>query len=101
MCDLVRDAGHFFTFYIVILTTFWAMSAFFRFLGTVTADYNVAARLAAFLITLMVVYSGYLIPVFAMKRWLFWIYHVSVFLSFPPLSSNMPAVNDQCIIFGV
>lgn len=78
MCGLVRDAGHFFTFYLVIIMTFWAMSAFFRFLGTVTADYNVAARLAAFLITAMVVYSGYLIPVFAMKRWLFWIYHVSL-----------------------
>lgn len=80
MCDLYRDAGHFFTFYIIIIVTFWAMSAFFRLLGTVTADYNVAARLAAFLITLMVIYSGYLIPVYAMKRWLFWIYYVRLCL---------------------
>jgi ABC-type multidrug transport system permease subunit len=77
MSGFVREASNFFTFYIVILTTFWAMAAFFRLLGTVTADYNVAARLAAFLITLMIVYSGYLIPVFAMKRWLFWLYYVS------------------------
>src|ERR1700694_1113535 len=55
MCDFFRDAAHFFTFYIVILVTFYAMTAFFRFLGTVTYDYNVAARLAAFLITLMVI----------------------------------------------
>jgi hypothetical protein len=55
MCGFVRTAGHFFTFYIVILMTFWAMSAFFTLLGTVTHNYNVAARLAAFLITLMVV----------------------------------------------
>ncbi len=55
MCGFVRDAGHFFTFYIVILFTFWAMGAFFRLMGTVTMDFNVAARLAAALIVAMVV----------------------------------------------
>lgn len=78
MCNLYRDGAHFFTFYLIIITTFWAMSAFFRLLGTVTADYNVAARLAALLITAMVIYSGYLIPVYAMKRWLFWFYYVRI-----------------------
>ncbi|KAF8305589.1 hypothetical protein DL93DRAFT_2172546 [Clavulina sp. PMI_390] len=77
MCNFVRTAGHFFAFYATIIVTFWAMSAFFRLLGTVTADYNVAARLAAFLISLMVIYSGYLVPVFSMKRWLFWIYYIN------------------------
>lgn len=78
MCGFVRTAGHFFTFYLFIISTFFVMSSFFRLLGVITADYNVAARLAAFLITLMVVYSGYLIPVFSIRRWLFWIYYVSV-----------------------
>ena len=55
MCGFVREAGHFFVFYIVILFTFWAMGAFFRLMGTITLDYNVAARLAAALITTMVV----------------------------------------------
>jgi ATP-binding cassette subfamily G (WHITE) protein 2 (SNQ2) len=62
-------------------------------------DYNVAARLAALLISLMVIYAGYMIPgqcgltshyiapladacepaflVFTMKRWLFWIYYLN------------------------
>lgn len=77
MCGLVRTAGHFFTFYLFIITTYFVLAAFFRLIGTVTVDYNVAARLAAFLITVMIVYAGYLIPVFSMKRWLFWIYYVS------------------------
>jgi ATP-binding cassette subfamily G (WHITE) protein 2 (SNQ2) len=36
-----------------------------------------AARLAAILITAMILYGGYLIPVFSMKRWLFWIYYIN------------------------
>lgn len=48
------------------------MAGFFRTLGVATTDYNVAARLASVLISLMVTYTGYMIPVFAMKRWLFW-----------------------------
>lgn len=27
--------------------------------------------------TAMVTYAGYMIPVFAMKRWLFWIYYLN------------------------
>ncbi|KAF9512472.1 hypothetical protein BS47DRAFT_1363141 [Hydnum rufescens UP504] len=77
LCHLTRSASAFFTFYLFVLTTFFAMTTFFRLIGTVTQDYNVAARLAAFIVTAMVVYSGYLIPVFQMKRWLFWIYHIN------------------------
>lgn len=42
-----------------------------------TKDYNVAARLASVLISIMVTYTGYMIPVFAMKRWLFWLYYLN------------------------
>lgn len=37
------------------------------------SNYDVAARLASIIITFMILYSGYLIPVYSMKRWLFWI----------------------------
>ena len=62
------------------------MSGFFRTLGVATKDYNVAARLASVLISLMVTYTGYMIPVFAMKRWLFWIYYLN------PLSYGYEAI---------
>lgn len=39
--------------------------------------YDVAARLASVLISLMVIYAGYMIPVNTMKRWLFWIYYIN------------------------
>ena len=55
MCGFVREAGHFFVFYIVILFTSPAIESFFRLVGTIILDHNVAARLAAVLITTIVV----------------------------------------------
>ncbi|KDN40294.1 hypothetical protein RSAG8_08204, partial [Rhizoctonia solani AG-8 WAC10335] len=70
MCRLERSAGAFFTFYLFIYMTSLAITAFFRLIGIICQGYDMAARLAAFVVTLMVVYSGYMIPVYAMKRWL-------------------------------
>jgi ABC-type multidrug transport system permease subunit len=55
LCDFSRSGGAFFTFYLFVLTTFYAMTTFFRLLGTVTQNYNVAARMAALIVTAMVV----------------------------------------------
>jgi ATP-binding cassette subfamily G (WHITE) protein 2 (SNQ2) len=60
-------------FYVVVLAGYFALAAFFRLLGTLCSSFDVAARLASFLITGMIIYGGYIIPVFSMKRWLFWI----------------------------
>lgn len=38
MCHLVRDAGAFFTFYLVIVCGYLVMTLFFRVIGTVTPD---------------------------------------------------------------
>ncbi|KAG9100824.1 hypothetical protein FRC06_003645 [Ceratobasidium sp. 370] len=77
MCGLERSAGAFFTFYLFIYLTFLAMSAFFRLIGILCQGYDTAARLAAVIIALMVLYSGYMIPVYSMKRWLFWIWYIN------------------------
>lgn len=77
MSGLASNGGAFFTCYLFVLSTYLVMSAFFRVLGTATVSYDVAARLASVLISLMVIYAGYMIPVFTMKRWLFWIYYLN------------------------
>lgn len=74
MAGLAAGAGGFFTFYAVILAGYFALAAFFRLLGTLCSNFDVASRLASILITVMVVFGGYLIPVFSMPRWLFWLY---------------------------
>ncbi|KAL7416554.1 putative ATP-binding cassette transporter [Mrakia frigida] len=77
MAGLATSAGAFFTFVLFLYLTFMVMTAFFRLIGTITKSYDVAARLASILIISMVLYAGYMIPVFAMKRWLFWIYYLN------------------------
>ncbi|WOO79751.1 ABC transporter G family member 14 [Vanrija pseudolonga] len=86
MGGLVSNGGAFWTFYLFVLITFLVMAGFFRTLGVATQDYNVAARLASVLISLMVTYTGYMIPVFRMKRWLFWLYYLN------PLSYGYEAI---------
>ncbi|KWU42587.1 hypothetical protein RHOSPDRAFT_20945 [Rhodotorula sp. JG-1b] len=73
MGGLARTAGAFFTFYLIVISGFLALSGFFRLLGTMCRNYDQAARLAAVIITIMITYSGYLIPTQAQKRWLFWL----------------------------
>ena len=77
MAGLRSTAGAFFTFFISIYVTYLAISALFRVFGTVCKDYNVAARLAAVIISALVVFAGYVIPRDAMYRWLFWISYIN------------------------
>lgn len=41
------------------------------------SNFDVAFRLATFFVPNMIVYTGYMIPVSQMKRWLFWIVRFS------------------------
>ncbi|SCV67921.1 BQ2448_42 [Microbotryum intermedium] len=77
MAGLTSTASAFFTFFIIVLAGFFSLAAFFRLIGTLTASFDVAARLASVLITLMITYSGYLIPIYSQKRWLFWITYLN------------------------
>ncbi|KAH8927386.1 hypothetical protein BT69DRAFT_1347368 [Atractiella rhizophila] len=89
MTGLKATAGAFFTFLALVFMGFLALASFFRLLGACCISYDVAARFAAALVSAMVLYSGYLIPVFSMKRWLFWLYYANpVNWGFQGLMSN-------------
>lgn len=77
MAGLVRTADAFLTFFILVYVTFMALSSFFRFLGAISFSFDTAARMASALVMSMVLYSGYMIPEHAMKRWLVWIYYIN------------------------
>ncbi|CEQ38617.1 SPOSA6832_00050, partial [Sporobolomyces salmonicolor] len=62
MGGFVYTAGAFFSFYLIVVSTYFSLAAFFRLLGTLCGNYDQASRLASVLITSMVLYSGYLIP---------------------------------------
>jgi ABC-type multidrug transport system ATPase subunit len=68
MTNLARDAGAFFTFYLMLLSANTAMTLFFRILGCVSPDFDYAVKFATIGITLMITTAGYLIQYQSGKR---------------------------------
>ncbi|EMD42318.1 hypothetical protein CERSUDRAFT_79900 [Gelatoporia subvermispora B] len=77
MAGLARSAGGFFTFHLFTYMAFLTMQGFFRTFGVMCSNFDTAFRLATFFIPNMIQYAGYMIPVFEMKRWLFWIFYIN------------------------
>ncbi|KAN0117756.1 ABC-2 type transporter domain containing protein [Hyaloscypha variabilis] len=89
MCGLVRDAGAFFTFYLIIVSGYLSMTLFFRTIGCFCPDFDYAIKFAATIITLFVITSGYIIQYQSEKVWLRWIYWVNALgLGFSALMEN-------------
>ena len=89
MCGLVRDAGAFFTFYLVIVSGYLAMTLFFRTIGCLCPDFDYAMKFAAVIITLFVLTSGYLIQWQDEQVWLRWIFYANALgLGFSSLMLN-------------
>ncbi|KAK4622564.1 ABC multidrug transporter I [Fulvia fulva] len=77
MCGLVYDAGAFFTFYLVIISGYLAITLFFRTVGCLCPDFDSAIKFAATIITLFVLTSGYLIQYQSQQVWLRWIFYIN------------------------
>ncbi|KAM3086929.1 ATP-binding cassette transporter snq2 [Clarireedia jacksonii] len=89
MCGLVLDAGAFFTFYLIIVTGYLAMTLFFRTIGCLCPDFDYAIKFAATIITFFVITSGYLIQYQSEKVWIRWIYWINALgLGFSALMEN-------------
>ncbi|KAL1872651.1 hypothetical protein VTK73DRAFT_1412 [Phialemonium thermophilum] len=89
MSGLVRTAGAFFTFYLLILSGNIAMTLFFRIIGCVSPDFDYAIKFAVVIITFFVTTSGYLIQYQSEKVWLRWIYYINVLgLAFSAMMEN-------------
>lgn len=89
MTGLAREAGAFFTFYLMILSGNIAMTLFFRIIGCLSPDFDYAIKSAVVVITLFITTSGYLIQYQSEHVWLRWIYWVNVLgLAFSSLMQN-------------
>lgn len=89
MCNLVRDAGAFFTFFLLILSGWVAMTLFFRGIGCVCPDFDYAIKFASVVVTFFVLTSGYLIPEQAQGDWMSWIFWINALgLAFSSLMIN-------------
>ncbi|KAH7185936.1 ABC-2 type transporter-domain-containing protein [Fusarium flagelliforme] len=89
MTNLVRDAGAFFTFFLMILSGNIGMTLFFRIIGCVSPDFDYAIKFAVIVITLFVVTSGYIIQYAQEQVWLRWIFWINILgLSFSSMMMN-------------
>ncbi|KDR85534.1 hypothetical protein GALMADRAFT_234460 [Galerina marginata CBS 339.88] len=77
LSGLHRSGGAFWTFHLFNYIAYLVMQGFFRTFGLMCFNFDSAFRLAVFFIPNFVEYTGYILPVIKMKRWLFWIYYVN------------------------
>ena len=77
MCGLVREPGAFFIFVLTIISGYLTMTLFFRTVGCMCPDFDVALRLAVIIITLFVTTSGYLIQFSSEQVWLRWLFYLN------------------------
>ncbi|UZJ55591.1 hypothetical protein CBS101457_004911 [Exobasidium rhododendri] len=89
MAGLHRSAAAFFVAWFIVNTAYYSFRALFALFGTVTRNFYTAARLAAIVIGMLVLWAGYVIPQSAMHRWLYWISYINpVFYAFEALMIN-------------
>ncbi|KAI1424678.1 ABC-2 type transporter [Xylaria sp. FL1777] len=87
--NLSRTAGHFFTFYLLILVGNIAMTLYFRIIGCLSPDFDYAIKFAVVTVTLFILTSGYLIQYQSQQHWLRWIFYINALgLSFSSLMAN-------------
>ena len=98
MCGLYRSAGAFFIFYLFIVIGYGSMTLFFRTIGCLCPDFDYAIKIAATIITLLVLTSGYLIQYSSEKVWLRWILWINPMgLGFSALMVNeFDRINLRC-----
>ncbi|GAA5932006.1 hypothetical protein JCM1841_003594 [Sporobolomyces salmonicolor] len=89
MVGLVYDAGAWFTYYLIVVAGYLSVASLFRLFGTICGNYDQASRLASAVVTVLILYSGYLVPIFSQKRWLFWLSYLNpVQFAFSSAMSN-------------
>lgn len=89
MSGLHYSGVAFWTAWLIVIVAYYCFRALFSLFGTVTRDFYTAARLAAIILSMLVLWAGYVIPQAKMHRWLFWISYINpVFYAFEALMIN-------------
>ena len=95
-----RSAGEFFTFHLFVYLSYLAMQGSFRTFELLCISFDSVFRLAIFFLPNIVQYTGYMIPTFHMKRWLFWIVHFDLFFAEVSSLANRPTWT-HCLMHGL
>lgn len=76
------------------------MQGFFRTFGLLCINFDSAFRLATFFLPNMIQYTGYMIPTFQMKRWLFWIVSLVSFYQRKNSHSRIELLESPVLCMG-
>ncbi|KAJ2842936.1 ATP-binding cassette transporter snq2, partial [Coemansia erecta] len=74
---LERTAGHFFTFLLYLFVGCLCLTAFFRLVGNVSPNIDVAHTLSGVCLLFMILLVGYMQPPRSMHPWFKWIYWIN------------------------
>lgn len=77
MTNLRRTAGHFFIFYLFSFTTTLTMSNIFRWVGAISRSMAQAMVPATVFMMMLVIYTGFTIPVRNMHPWFRWLNYIN------------------------
>lgn len=93
MVGLKLTAGAFFTYWIVLYALSLCMTALFRLVGASSGTFDDASKISGFLVSALIMYTGYMIPKNQMHPWFVWIYWID------PLAYGFEALmaNGKCI----
>ena len=86
MVGLTVTAGAFFTFWVVTFAVAMCMTAVFRAIGALSANFDAASKISGFWLSAVIIYCGYFIPKPTMHPWFVWIYWID------PLSYGFEAL---------
>jgi ABC-type multidrug transport system ATPase subunit len=89
MAGLKRSASNFFLYFLITFVITFVMSAIFRTLAAVTKTISQAMGLAGVMILVLVVYTGFVLPVPSMHPWFEWIHYLNpIYYAFEVLIAN-------------
>ncbi|KAL3486049.1 ABC-2 type transporter-domain-containing protein [Aspergillus germanicus] len=89
MVGLEMTAAAFFTFWVIVFATTMAMTAVFRAVGAGFKTFDDASKVSGFLISALIMYTGYMIRKPEMHPWFVWIYWIDpLAYGFDALLSN-------------
>ena len=86
MVGLTVSAGAFFTYWIVTFAVAMCMTAVFRAIGALSANFDAASKISGFWLSAVILYCGYFISKPTMHPWFVWIYWID------PLSYGFEAL---------
>ncbi|PLB36892.1 putative ABC multidrug transporter [Aspergillus candidus] len=89
MSGLTLSASGFFTYWFLVFTATMAMTALFRAVGALFSTFDGASKVSGFLISALIMYTGYMIQKPQMHPWFGWIFWINpMAYGFDALLSN-------------